>query len=102
MVTFTKECVRMPVCVICEHVYRMTMRCWWSLRVAAQLVSLRWAMPAVDVRKIVEGQPGLLLRDVGEAAAAVAALRAEFPAVDVSLVIETEPSLLTADCDVPG
>jgi len=70
--------------------------------VAAQLVSLRWAMPSVDVRKIVEGQPGLLLRDVGEAAAAVAAIQSEFPAVNVSLVIETEPSILTLDCDVPG
>lgn len=63
---------------------------------------MRRAMPSVDVRKIVQGQPGLLLRDVGETAAAVKALQAEFPAVDVSLVIETEPSLLTADCDVPG
>mmetsp|Transcript_26297 Transcript_26297/g.42146 ORF Transcript_26297/g.42146 Transcript_26297/m.42146 type:complete len:119 (+) Transcript_26297:551-907(+) len=48
------------------------------------------------------GQPGLLLRDVGEAAAAVAAIQSEFPAVNVSLVIETEPSILTLDCDVPG
>ena len=70
--------------------------------VATQLVSLRWAMPRVDVNKIVQGQPGLLLRDIGEAAAAVKALQDEFPSVDVSQVIETEPSLLTADCDVPG
>ena len=47
--------------------------------VAAQLVSLRWALPDLDVPKIVEAQPGLLLRDVGACAEAVALLRRGFP-----------------------
>lgn len=70
--------------------------------VAAQLVSLRYALPDVDVPKIVEGQPGLLLRDVGACADVVRRLRREFPSVDVARVVETEPSLLTAECDVPA
>lgn len=59
-------------------------------------------MPALDMPKIVQGQPGLLLRDVGEMAAAVAAMQTEFPTVNVARAVETEPILLTADCDVPG
>ena len=67
--------------------------------VAAQLVSLRWALPDLDVPKIVEAQPGLLLRDVG-ACAAAALLRREFPLVDAVAVVETEPGVLAEECDV--
>ena len=68
--------------------------------VAAQLVSLRWALPDLDVPKIVEAQPGLLLRDVGACAEAVALLRREFPLVDAVAVVETEPGVLAEECDV--
>lgn len=68
--------------------------------VAAQLVSLRWALPDLDVPKIVEAQPGLLLRDVGVCAEAVALLRREFPLVDAVAVVETEPGVLAEECDV--
>ena len=57
--------------------------------VAAQIVSLRYALPDVDVPKIVESQPGLLLRDVGACAEVVRQLRREFPSVNVA-VVETE------------
>ena len=69
--------------------------------IVSRFVSLRWALVGVgDVAKIVEGQPGILLRHTGEIAAEMAALKAEFPEVNVGAAVQREPSLLTAECDV--
>ena len=73
--------------------------------VVARLVALRSQLPPdVDVRKVIEGNPGVLLLDEVAAAAAAAAakeLQTEFPAVNVCRLLEVEPYLLSADCDVP-
>lgn len=67
--------------------------------IVSRFVSLRKELQ-VDVSKLVEEQPDILLRPTGEVAAEMAALASEFPHVDVGPVVLHEPRLLTAQCEL--